>query len=144
MSEAFTKSGTSIPFVGLGTWDMQGSTCSIIVQEALEMGYRHIDGASMYENESEVGKGVSDSGVDREEIFITTKINTTSWTPSNLMDGPSNIADASTRSSFLDERYLANTASPIRVRGAPSSSATAAVHLPVPFSPAVSRILSIK
>jgi diketogulonate reductase-like aldo/keto reductase len=83
MSEAFTKSGTSIPFVGLGTWDMQGSTCSIIVQEALEMGYRHIDGASMYENESEVGKGVSDSGVDREEIFITTKINTTGWTPSS-------------------------------------------------------------
>ena len=82
MSEAFTKSGTSIPFVGLGTWDMQGSTCSSIVQEALEMGYRHIDGASMYENESEVGKGVSDSGVDREEIFITTKINTTGWTPS--------------------------------------------------------------
>ena len=82
MSEAFTKSGTSIPFIGLGTWDMQGSTCSSIVQEALEMGYRHIDGASMYENESEVGKGVSDSGVDREEIFITTKINTTSWTPS--------------------------------------------------------------
>jgi diketogulonate reductase-like aldo/keto reductase len=82
MSEAFTKSGLSIPSIGLGTWDMQGSTCSRIVQEALEMGYRHIDGASMYENEPEVGKGVSDSKVDREEIFITTKINTTGWTPS--------------------------------------------------------------
>ena len=82
MSESLTKSGLSIPSIGLGTWDMKGPTCSRIVQEALEIGYRHIDGASMYENEVEVGKGVSDSGVDREEIFITTKINTTGWTPS--------------------------------------------------------------
>ena len=52
------------------------------------MGYRHIDGASMYENESEVGQGIKNSGVDREEIFITTKINTTSWTPSRG-NGPS-------------------------------------------------------
>ncbi len=82
MSETLTKSGLSIPLIGLGTWDMQGPTCSEIVEEALEIGYRHIDGASMYENEAEVGKGVSDSGVDREEIFLTTKINTTGWTPS--------------------------------------------------------------
>ena len=82
MSDSFTKSGLSIPSIGLGTWDMQGPTCARIVQEALELGYRHIDGASMYENEPEVGKGVSDSKVDREEIFITTKINTTGWTPS--------------------------------------------------------------
>ncbi|MDP6164246.1 MAG: aldo/keto reductase [Candidatus Thioglobus sp.] len=82
MSETLTKSGLSIPLIGLGTWDMQGPTCSRIVQEALEIGYRHIDGASMYENEVEVGKGVSESGVDREEIFLTTKINTTGWTPS--------------------------------------------------------------
>ena len=88
MSEVFTKSGLSIPAIGLGTWDMQGPTCSRIVQEALELGYRHIDGASMYENETEVGHGVIDSGVDREEIFITTKINTTSWTPSKG-NGPS-------------------------------------------------------
>tara|TARA_B100000470_G_C19733542_1_gene365711 strand:- start:157 stop:1017 length:861 start_codon:yes stop_codon:yes gene_type:complete len=82
MSESFTKLGLSIPALGLGTWDMQGDTCCRIVQEALELGYRHIDGAPMYENETEVGKGVINSGVDREEIFITTKINTTSWTPS--------------------------------------------------------------
>ena len=82
MSETLTKSGLSIPSIGLGTWDMQGPTCSEIVEEALEIGYRHIDGASMYENEVEVGKGVSESGVDREEIFLTTKINTTGWTPS--------------------------------------------------------------
>ncbi len=82
MSDTFTKSGMSIPALGLGTWDLQGPTCSKIVQEALEIGYRHIDGASMYENEVEVGHGVINSGVDRAEIFLTTKINTTSWTPS--------------------------------------------------------------
>ena len=82
MSDTFTKSGMSIPALGLGTWDLQGPTCSKIVQEALEIGYRHIDGASMYENEVEVGQGVVNSGVDRGEIFLTTKINTTSWTPS--------------------------------------------------------------
>ena len=82
MSDTFTKSGMSIPALGLGTWDLQGPTCSKIVQEALEIGYRHIDGASMYENEVEVGQGVINSGVDRGEIFLTTKINTTSWTPS--------------------------------------------------------------
>jgi len=82
MSESFTKSGLSIPALGLGTWDLQGDTCINIVQEALEIGYRHIDGASMYENEIEVGKGIINSNVDREDIFVTTKINTTSWTPS--------------------------------------------------------------
>ncbi len=82
MSDTFTKSGMSIPALGLGTWDLQGPTCSKIVQEALEIGYRHIDGASMYENEVEVGQGVINSGVDRGEIFLTTKINTTSSTPS--------------------------------------------------------------
>ena len=63
MSEGFTKSGLSIPPIGLGTWDLQGPTCSRIVREALELGYRHIDGASMYENESEVGQGVIDSSL---------------------------------------------------------------------------------
>ena len=69
MSDTFTKSGMSIPALGLGTWDLQGSICSKIVQEALEIGYRHIDGASMYENEVEVGQGVINSGVDRGETL---------------------------------------------------------------------------
>ena len=88
MNHKFSKNGLKIPSIGLGTWDIQGSSCINIVQEALEIGYRHIDCASMYENETEVGQGVIDSGVDREEIFITTKINTTSWTPSKG-NGPS-------------------------------------------------------
>ncbi|MDC0198042.1 aldo/keto reductase [Candidatus Thioglobus sp.] len=82
MNHTFSKNGLKIPSIGIGTWDIQGSSCINIVQEALEIGYRHIDCASMYENEKEVGKGMSNSRVDREEIFITTKINTTGWTPS--------------------------------------------------------------
>lgn len=82
MYQKFSKSGTDIPSLGLGTWDLNKNDCTRIVSEALELGYRHIDGASMYENESKVGKGIAASGVDRQEIFLTTKINTLGWTPS--------------------------------------------------------------
>jgi len=82
MYQKFSKSGTDIPSLGLGTWDLNESDCMRIVSEALELGYRHIDGASMYENESKVGKGIIASTVDRQEIFLTTKINTLGWTPS--------------------------------------------------------------
>jgi 2,5-diketo-D-gluconate reductase B len=76
MNHTLVRNGHEIPSIGLGTWDMQGSVCSNIVHEALDIGYRHIDCASMYENEKRVGKGLFNSGVDRKEIFITTKINT--------------------------------------------------------------------
>jgi len=82
MYQKFSKSGTDIPSLGLGTWDLNDNDCTRIVSEALELGYRHIDGASMYENESKVGKGIIASRVDRQEIFLTTKINTLGWTPS--------------------------------------------------------------
>ena len=82
MYQKFSKSGVDIPSLGLGTWDLKQSECSRVVSEALDLGYRHIDAAAMYENESEVGSGIVDSGVDRDELFLATKINTTSWTPS--------------------------------------------------------------
>jgi len=82
MSKTLTKSGLTIPLLGLGTWDLDQKKCSRVVSEALDLGYRHIDAATMYENESEVGSGIIDSRVDREEVFLTTKINTTGWTPS--------------------------------------------------------------
>jgi len=76
MSRSFSKSGLSIPSIGLGTWELRGRKCRRVVRKALEVGYRHIDTAAMYENESEVGSGIVDSGVDRKEVFLTTKINT--------------------------------------------------------------------
>ena len=82
MSRSLSRFELSIPSLGLGTWDLNNKECSRIVSEALEIGYRHIDTAAMYENESEVGSGIIDSSVEREEIFLTTKINTTGWTPS--------------------------------------------------------------
>ena len=82
MSRSFTRFGLSIPSIGLGTWELNGQECIRVVREALELEYRHIDTAAMYENESEVGQGIIDSGIDREDLFLTTKINTTGWTPS--------------------------------------------------------------
>jgi len=82
MSRSFTKSGLSIPSIGLGTWELNGQECIRVVREALELEYRHIDTAAMYENESEVGQGIIDSGIDREDLFLTTKINTIGWTAS--------------------------------------------------------------
>ena len=82
MSRSFTKSGLSIPSIGLGTWELRGQECRRVVREALELGYRHIDTAAMYENESEVGIGIDESGVDRNDVFVTTKINTIGWTAS--------------------------------------------------------------
>ena len=66
--------GTSIPQVALGTWPMKGAECHNAVLAALDVGYRHIDTAQLYENEREVGAAIAESPVDRDNIFITTKI----------------------------------------------------------------------
>lgn len=65
-----------IPQMGVGTWTLKGETATQNVRLALEAGFRHIDTAQMYENEAEVGRGIQLSGVAREEIFLTTKVNT--------------------------------------------------------------------
>jgi 2,5-diketo-D-gluconate reductase B len=66
--------GARIPLVGLGTWDLRGRVCARVVEQALRLGYRHIDTAEMYDNEREVGEGLRASGVRRSEVFVTTKI----------------------------------------------------------------------
>ena len=63
-----------MPLVGLGTWEMTGSQCYRAVRYALDVGYRHIDTATMYRNERDVGRAVRDSGIRREEVFVTTKL----------------------------------------------------------------------
>ena len=68
--------GATIPALGFGTWELTGSTATDMVAAALAMGYRHVDTAQMYNNEAEVRRGIVQSGVPREEIFLTTKI----WT----------------------------------------------------------------
>lgn len=63
-----------IPALGLGTWRMKGQECIEAVEHALNMGYRHIDTAEMYDNERQVGLGIKKADVDREDIFLTTKV----------------------------------------------------------------------
>jgi len=67
-------SGRPMPLLGLGTWQARGRDARDAVRIALELGYRHIDTATMYGNESEVGKAVAESGVPRDELFVTTKL----------------------------------------------------------------------
>jgi 2,5-diketo-D-gluconate reductase A len=66
--------GGTMPLVGLGTWQMSGSRCYDAVRIALDLGYRLLDTATIYGNEREVGRAVRDSGVAREELFVTTKL----------------------------------------------------------------------
>lgn len=74
-----------MPVIGLGTWEINGQACTDSVMNALELGYRHIDTAHIYGNEKEVGKGILQSGINREEIFLTTKIATSNLTPGRIL-----------------------------------------------------------
>jgi 2,5-diketo-D-gluconate reductase B len=76
--------GARIPLLGLGTWDLRGRVCARIVEQALRLGYRHVDTAEMYDNEREVGEGLRASGVRRDEFFVTTKIWPTHFAPREL------------------------------------------------------------
>lgn len=69
-----TIQGDSVPALGLGTWQFTGRDCRRGVAHALDLGYRHVDTAQMYKNEEQVGLGLQDSGVNRDEVFLTTKI----------------------------------------------------------------------
>jgi 2,5-diketo-D-gluconate reductase B len=73
-TEVVEAHGARIPLVGLGTWDLRGRTCTRIVEEALRVGYRHVDTAELYDNEHEVGEGLRSSGVARDDVFVTTKV----------------------------------------------------------------------
>ena len=68
--------GAVIPKIGLGTWQLRGEQCARIVDQALRQGYTHIDTAQGYANEAAVGEGLAVSGVARDGIFITTKVQT--------------------------------------------------------------------
>lgn len=74
MTPVVEANGARIPLIGLGTWDLRGRSCARMVEEALALGYRHIDTAAMYRNEEEVGQGLRTSGVPRGEVFVTTKV----------------------------------------------------------------------
>jgi len=73
--QQFTKTKyMTVPSLGFGTWQLSGQHCVNAVKTALQIGYRHIDTAQIYENEAEVGQAIAESGINREAIFLTTKI----------------------------------------------------------------------
>src|SRR5260221_4598095 len=76
--------GAKIPAIGLGTWELSGRACARLVEQAVRLGYRHIDTAQVYENEREVGEGLRASRVTRDEVFVTTKIWTNHFAPNDL------------------------------------------------------------
>ena len=69
-----TVQGTEIPRLGFGTWQLTGHKATEAVRDALEIGYRHVDPARTYRNEAEVAAGIAASGVDRYDVFLTTKV----------------------------------------------------------------------
>lgn len=75
LGRTFTlNNGNKIPAVGFGTWQAAPNEVETAVEIALKAGYRHLDCAAIYRNEAEVGQGIKKSGVDRKDIFITTKL----------------------------------------------------------------------
>jgi diketogulonate reductase-like aldo/keto reductase len=79
-----TVQGVEVPRVGFGTWQITGREAYDSVLDALEAGYRHIDTARIYENESEVGRALADSPVARDDVFLTTKIWPDDFEPDRL------------------------------------------------------------
>ena len=75
-----------VPALGFGTWPMKGEECRTAVETALDIGYRHIDTAQMYENEAEVGDAISNSDVAREDIFLVTKIQSGNLAYDDVLD----------------------------------------------------------
>jgi len=64
----------AMPVIGLGTWQLENGSAQPLVEQALELGYRHIDTAQIYRNEQDVGAALAATGVPRDQIFLTTKV----------------------------------------------------------------------
>jgi len=82
--EYVTVADDDVPAVGLGTWKLTGQECYGTVKTAVSLGYRHLDTAQAYENERYVGNAIADSDVDREDVFLTTKVRPDRYEPGAL------------------------------------------------------------
>lgn len=92
------NNGIAMPLVGFGTWDLRGPACVTAVEQAIACGYRLIDTAQMYGNEREVGQGIRRSGIDRADIFLTTKV----CRPNNSYRGTQKAVEDSLRALGTD------------------------------------------
>lgn len=84
--EYVTVHGENIPVLGFGTWQISGSGATKSIKNALEIGYRHIDTAQMYDNEKNVGQAIAEANIGREDIFLTTKIRRTNLHYDEVME----------------------------------------------------------
>ncbi len=109
------NNGLEIPKVGFGTWrSKDGDEAYQAVLEALRVGYRHIDTAAIYGNEESVGRAIKDSGIPREELFITTKL----WNDSHSYDKAKVALATSLEKLGLDylDLYLIHWPNPLEYR----------------------------
>jgi len=93
--------GLNMPALGLGTWQLEPDTVEAILPVALDAGYRHIDTAQIYRNEQAVGTAVANSGVERSEIFLTTKVWPERYAPDDLLASVRESLDK-LRSDYVD------------------------------------------
>jgi diketogulonate reductase-like aldo/keto reductase len=102
LTDTFTLSnGVTIPKIGFGTWQIpDGDAAYDSVKAALEAGYRHIDTARAYGNEASVGRAIRDSGIPRDEIFVTTKL------PAEVKDADEARASFETTLAALEMDYV--------------------------------------
>lgn len=125
MMPTVNANGASIPVLGLGTWTLKGPECTQLVAEALRIGYRHIDTAASYGNEDAVGAGLRESGIARDDVFITTKVWWTDLSAADLRKS----AEASLKNLGLDavDLFLIHWPNP-RIDLAETIGALNAVH----------------
>ena len=109
------NNGVSIPVLGFGTWKAEnGEVAYQAVLEALKAGYRHIDTAAIYQNEESVGRAIRDSGISRQEIFVTTKL----WNTNHSYDEACQAFEESMEKLGLDylDLYLIHWPNPKPLR----------------------------
>lgn len=108
--DAILTQGVTIPRLGFGTYRLAGMDARPVVAGAIARGYRHIDTAAMYENEDGVGAGIADSGVPRDELFVTTKV----WHDQLAPDALRRAFDTSLKKLGLDhvDLYLVHWPAP--------------------------------
>lgn len=92
------SNSVAIPILGYGTWDVRGAEGQRAIESALELGYRHIDTATIYANEDIVGAAVRASGIPREEIFVTSKV----WPSDMSREGALRACEQSRRQLGMD------------------------------------------
>ena len=109
------QDGNKIPVIGFGTWQAEeGEIAKHSVAAALEVGYTHIDTAKIYGNESSVGQAIKDSGIPREDLFITTKL----WNTDHSYEKAKEAIDQSLSALGLDylDLYLIHWPNPVAFR----------------------------